>query len=157
MLVEIEELEDQACIYCGCQTLNKYPAILAPHFGFRIFKTSSLYLNNKFDDISEGSSYHLTQTVECESCQGLFCAFRFGPKVMNRYYNGYASKEYFEERARIEPSFRKRYEGSSRNRKLPPHYGGKDKHLMEAQNIILKYTNRVPQSILDLGGGQGGK
>ncbi|SVB64491.1 uncharacterized protein METZ01_LOCUS217345, partial [marine metagenome] len=136
------------------KNFSKAPAILSPFIANRMFGWEPLNITKKMNlrDFEKGHAYPICSSIECHECDLLFLDLRFHSDDLDRYYSGYQTEEFFQQRERFEESFAKRRTKSFKSGSgIVSGYFCK---LPEVERFISS-SNFIPKSILDYGGGDG--
>ena len=143
-----------ACPCCLSEDFLKEPAILAPFVANRIFGWEPFKITKemKLYDFEEGHAYSICSSLECNQCGLLFLDLRFSKKELKKYYNGYQTEEFFQQREKYEASFSNRRKNNFQTGSgiIAGHFN----KIPEVENFISN-SNFIPKHILDYGGGDG--
>jgi len=97
------------CICCHSDNLLKSQSVLSPFFSFKLFNYKPFKIKkNQFRDLSPGTSYYLSCSIECLNCSMLFLDLRFFDSELKLYYKNYQTKSFFQQRIKFEKSFKLR-------------------------------------------------
>jgi 2-polyprenyl-3-methyl-5-hydroxy-6-metoxy-1,4-benzoquinol methylase len=110
--------------------------------------------NAELTDIQPGTSYVPAPTVYCNECSSLTCGLRLGEESVDKYYKDYQSDEFLSMRIKFEPSFAQRLNNRSGPNVIRKR-GESVTYMGLVEDVIQKAIGRLPDRILDIGGGTG--
>jgi hypothetical protein len=140
------------CICCLSDNLLKSQSVLSPFFSYKLFNYKPFKIRkNQFRDLSPGTSYYLSCSVECLNCSMLFLDLRFFDNELKLYYKNYQSKSFFQQRIKFEKSFNLRLKKFNNSGIIS---SGKTYYISNLEEYIKEIAGE-PNIMLDYGSGEG--
>ncbi|MGI3903284.1 MAG: methyltransferase domain-containing protein [Janthinobacterium lividum] len=98
------------CVSCGCDRLERSPAILMPFIACRVFGWEPIEIKPEwgFRDVPAGQACSICNSLLCHGCGMLFLDMRFDEAEMAALYENYRGDDYTKLRARFELGYEAR-------------------------------------------------
>lgn len=140
------ELIARHCVCCGCDQLQRSPAVLMPFVALRVFGHEPVEITAGWGlrDLRQGTAYTLCNSLQCQECGGLFLDYRFTDEQMAALYHNYRDDLYNTQRTRFEPGYAN----------VIGHYHQRAAYLDEVEEWLAPRLPEAP-AILDWGGDSG--
>ncbi|HDS1796437.1 class I SAM-dependent methyltransferase [Pseudomonas putida] len=140
------ELIARHCVCCGCDQLQRSPAVLMPFVALRVFGHEPVEITADWGlrDLRQGTAYTLCNSLQCQECGGLFLDYRFTDEQMGALYHNYRDDLYNTQRTRFEPGYAN----------VIAHYHQRAAYLDEVEEWLAPRLPEAP-AILDWGGDSG--
>lgn len=140
------ELIARHCVCCGCDQLQRSPAVLMPFVALRVFGHEPVEITADWGlrDLRQGTAYTLCNSLQCQECGGLFLDYRFTDEQMGALYHNYRDDLYNTQRTRFEPGYAN----------VIAHYHQRAAYLDEVEVWLAPRLPEAP-AILDWGGDSG--
>jgi len=134
------------CVCCGCDQLQRSPAVLMPFVALRVFGHEPVEITADWGlrDLRQGTAYTLCNSLQCQECGGLFLDYRFTDEQMGALYHNYRDDLYNTQRTRFEPGYAN----------VIAHYHQRAAYLDEVEVWLAPRLPEAP-AILDWGGDSG--
>jgi len=140
------ELIARHCVCCGCDQLQRSPAVLMPFVALRVFGHEPVEITADWGlrDLRQGTAYTLCNSLQCQECGGLFLDYRFTDEQMGALYHNYRDDLYNTQRTRFEPGYAN----------VIAHYHQRAAYLDKVEEWLAPRLPEAP-AILDWGGDSG--